>query len=156
MGVLSSASIQIAMVLGSCDCWEWGYCSGIFVWLKSKQSSYDDSHEARQPIAFVLTITLPLMYFVVTLFFFSSHLWFVCGNVSSLLSVFCQKEEKSHVLAGSPPKTPDAKTTYSFVRSRTRRKSLLLFCLYSLHLYTFMLFLFISLSLEFFTPSTNF
>lgn len=58
------------MVLGSCDCWEWGYCSGIFVWLKSKQSSYDDSHEARQPIAFVLTITLPLMYFVVTLFFF--------------------------------------------------------------------------------------
>lgn len=80
----------------------------------------------------VLTITLPFMYFVVTPLFLLIYGLYAERSAACFQSSARKtrhQEQKSHFFAGSPPKTPEAKTTSSFVCPRTRRVVLLLACI---------------------------
>lgn len=77
----------------------------------------------------VLTITLPFMYFVVTPLFLLIYGLYAERSAACFQSSSRKtrhQEHKSHLLAEVPPKTPEVKTTSSFVCPRTRQRTLLL------------------------------
>ena len=86
-GTLPSVSTQIYIFSGSCDFWERGYCSNVYVWFENKRSSYNEFDWAWQPwctdhhIAFHVFCCHS---------FVTYHLLIVCWKVCNLLSIFCQ------------------------------------------------------------------